>query len=79
MRRQSEARARAAALARRRDEVREAVADVRGALERAGGPRLAAFSGRSSPGRAGAAWVLPIAAGALGIAIAWSLRRFRKR
>ena len=74
MRRESEARARAAALARRRDEVREAVADVRGALERAGGPRLAEF-----PGRAGAAWVLPIAAGALGIAIAWSLRRFRKR
>lgn len=68
MRRESEARARAAALARRRDDVREAVADVRGALERAGGPRL----------RAGA-WVLPIAAGALGIAIAWSLRRFRKR
>ena len=74
MRRESEARARAAALARRRDDVREAVADVRGALEQAGGARLAAL-----PGRAGAAWVLPIAAGGLGIAIAWSLRRFRKR
>lgn len=73
MSRQSEARAREAALARRRDDVREAVAEVRGALEQAGGPRLAAF-----PGRAGA-WVLPIAAGALGIAIAWSLRRLRNR
>ena len=73
MSRQSEARAREAALARRRDDVREAMVDVRGALERAGGPRLAAFTGKSG------AWVLPIAAGALGIAIAWSLRRLRKR
>ncbi|MDE2852411.1 MAG: hypothetical protein OYL92_11710 [Acidobacteriota bacterium] len=73
MSRQSEARARAAALARRRDDVREAMADVRGALDRAGAPRLAALPGK------GGAWVLPIAAGALGIAIAWSLRRFRNR
>jgi len=71
--RQSVARARAAALARRRDDVREAVAEVRDALERAGGPRLAALPGK------GGAWVLPIAAGALGIAIAWSLRRLRNR
>ena len=41
--------------------------DVRGAIERASGARM------------GAAWVLPIAAGALGIAIAWSLRRLRSR
>lgn len=67
MSRRSEAQARAAALARRRDDVREAMADVRGALERAGGPRL------------NAAWVLPIAAGALGVAVAWSLRRLRNR
>lgn len=73
MSRQSEERARTAALARRRDDVREAMADVRGALEKAGGPRLSAFPGK------GGAWVLPIAAGALGIAIAWSLRRFRNR
>ncbi|MDE2977636.1 MAG: hypothetical protein OXU63_08965 [Acidobacteriota bacterium] len=83
MRRQSEARERAAALARRRDEVREAVADVRGALERVGVPRLAALSGRSSPGRSSpgraGVWVLPLAAGALGITIAWSLRRLRNR
>ena len=73
MSRRSEAQARAAELARRRDDVREAMAEVRGALERAGGPRLAAFSGK------GGAWVLPIAAGALGIAVAWSLRRLRNR
>ena len=78
MSRRSEERARAAALARRRDDVREALAEMRGAVDRAGGRRLAAFAGRSAPGRAGA-WVLPIAAGALGIAVAWSLRRLRNR
>ena len=67
MSRKSEERARAAALARRRDDVREAMAEVKGALEQAGGPRLSS------------AWVLPIAAGALGIAIAWALRRRRDR
>ena len=73
MSRQLEARERAAALARRRDDVREAIADVRGALEGAGGPRLAVLPGKSG------AWVLPVAAGALGIVIAWSLRRLRNR
>ena len=73
MSRRSEALARAAALARRRDDVREAVAEMRGALDRAGGSRLAAFPAR------GGAWILPLAAGALGIAIAWSLRRRRNR
>lgn len=67
MSRRSEERARAAILARRREDFREAMTDVRGAIERASGARV------------GAAWVLPVAAGALGIAIAWSLRRLRSR
>ena len=71
MSRRSEERRRAALLARRRDDTKEAVEQVRRALGDVGGTDL-------GKGRVGAAWVLPVAAGAVGIAIAWSLRRFRK-
>ena len=72
MSRRSEARRRAAVLARRRDDTREALEQVRSALGDVGGTDLRGA-------RPGKAWVLPIAAGAVGIAIAWSLRRFRNR
>lgn len=72
MSRRSEARRRAALLARRRDDTREAVEQVRSALRDVGGTDLSRV-------RSGKAWVLPIAAGAVGIAIAWSLRRLRNR
>ncbi len=72
MSRRSEARRRAALLARRRDDTREALEQVRGALGDMGGTDM-------SGARAGKAWVLPIAAGVVGIALAWSLRRFRNR
>ncbi len=72
MSRRSEERRRAAVLARRRDETKEAVEQVRRALGNVAGTDLSRV-------RAGAAWVLPVAAGAVGIAIAWSLRRLRKR
>ena len=68
MSRRSEARRRAALLARRRDDTREALEQVRGALGDVGGTALR----RALPGKA---WVFPLAAGAVGIAIAWSLRR----
>ena len=58
-------------LARRRDDTKEAVEQVRRALGDVGGTDLGKV-------RVGAAWVLPVAAGAVGIAIAWSLRRFWK-
>ena len=66
MSRRSEARRRAAVLARRRDDTREALHQVRGGNDLSG----------ALPGKV---WVLPIAAGAVGIAIAWSLRRLRNR
>lgn len=72
MSRRSEARRRAAVLARRRDDTREALHQVRGALGDVGGVDL-------TGARSGKIWVLPIAAGAVGIAIAWSLRRLRNR
>gem|GEM_PF-2299604 len=72
MSRRSEERRRAAVLARRRDDTKEAVEQVRRALGDVGGTDLSRV-------RVGAAWVLPVAAGAVGIAIAWSLRRLRKR
>ena len=72
MSRRSEARKRAALLARRRDDTREALGQVRRALGDVGGTDLSRV-------RTGTAWVLPVAAGAVGIAIAWSLRRFRNR
>ena len=59
-------------LVHRRDDTREAVAQVRRALGDVGGTHLSRV-------RVGTAWVLPVAAGAVGIAIAWSLRRLRKR
>ncbi len=68
----SEARKRAALLARRRDDTREALEQVRRALGDVGGADLSRV-------RAGTVWVLPVAAGAVGIAIAWSLRRLRNR
>ena len=71
MSRRSEERRRAALLARRRDDTKEAVEQVRRALGDVGGTGI-------GKARVGAAWVLPVAAGAVGIAIAWSLRRFRK-
>ncbi len=67
MNRRTEARTRAAALARRREDVRTAMADMKEAL------------GKTNDAGSRTAWVLPAAAGALGIAIAWSLRRLRKR
>lgn len=73
MSRRSEARARAGKLARRRDDVREATARFRDALEGAGGDRLSGKTALTGT------WVLPIAAGAVGIAIAWSLRRLWNR
>lgn len=72
MSRRSEARRRAALLSRRRDDTREALEHVRKALGDVGGTDLSRV-------RTGAAWVLPVAAGAVGIAIAWSLRRLRKK
>ena len=72
MSRRSEARKRAALLVRRRDDTREAVEQVRRALGDMGGADLSRV-------RAGTAWVLPVAAGAVGIAVAWSLRRLRKK
>ena len=72
MSRRSEARARAAVLAGRRDDTREALDQVRRALGDVGGTNLSRV-------RTGGAWVLPVTAGAVGIAIAWSLKRLWKR
>ncbi len=62
-RRSSEALAKAAAVQRRRDDVGEALADLRHGL--GGAP------GRPVVGP----WFLPLVAGACGLVVAWSLRR----